>query len=159
MGNFLHLLLTQKFIKKTFFNSRSGASRQCTSEAHALHKLLTELPILCARCKHSMADTRLHPCKHKVVCVDCSFKCHVCPLCKVPVSNRCNRSKYFEVDINYCIKLLKVFFGFFLFLIRVSRFSKYKLRMFNKNLNRLFNISNTDYVAEGRIQTDPCFVQ
>ncbi|XP_052715611.1 E3 ubiquitin-protein ligase MIB2-like isoform X1 [Crassostrea angulata] len=78
--------------------SRSGASRQCTSEAQALHKLLTELPILCARCKHSMADTRLHPCKHKVVCVDCSFKCHVCPLCKVPVSNRCNRKGRIQTD-------------------------------------------------------------
>lgn len=157
MRNSLHLLLTQKLIKKTFFNSRSEASRQCTSEAHALHKLLTELPILCARCKHSMADTRLNPCKHKVVCVDCSFKCHVCPLCKVPVSNRCNRSKFFEVDKNYCIKLLKVFV--FLFLIRVTRFSKYKFRMFNKKLDRFLIMSNTDYVAEGRIQTDPCFVQ
>lgn len=121
-GKFPSFTFDTKAHYENFFNSRSGASRQCTSEAHALHKLLTELPILCARCKHSMADTRLHPCKHKVVCVDCSFKCHVCPLCKVPVSNRCNRSKYFEVDINYCIKLLKVFFVFFYFLLEFQDF-------------------------------------
>lgn len=96
-----------------------------------------------------MVDICFYFCKYKVVCVDCSFKCYVCFLCKVFVLNRCNRSKYFEVDINYCIKLFKVFFVFFLFFIRVLRFFKYKLRMFNKNLNCLFNIFNIDYVVEG----------
>lgn len=77
---------------------RSGASGQSTSAAEALQELFSELPIPCVRCKDSMANTRLLPCKHKVLCVDCSFKSRICPLCKVPVSNRCDLQGRILVD-------------------------------------------------------------
>lgn len=78
---------------------RSGAGG-ATSGAEALQELFLELPIPCVRCKDSTANTRLLPCKHKVLCVDCSFKCRVCPVrsCNVPVSDRCDLQGRILVD-------------------------------------------------------------
>lgn len=108
MGNLLNSPKTQNLHvyndRNVHFslNSRSGASGRSTSAAEVLQELFAELPIPCVRCKDSMANTRLLPCKHKVLCVDCSFKCRVCPLCNVPVANRCDLREYY-FNMNHCL--------------------------------------------------------
>nr|XP_022342890.1 E3 ubiquitin-protein ligase MIB2-like isoform X2 [Crassostrea virginica] len=83
-----------RFIQK--HQSRAGG--QATLAAEALQDLFSELPIPCVVCKDSMANTRLLPCKHKVLCADCCFKCRVCPLCKQPVANRCDLQGRIIID-------------------------------------------------------------
>lgn len=51
-------------------------------------------------------------------------------------------------------------FSSFYFLLELQDFLNMNLEcLIKKKLDRLLIMSNTDYVAEGRIQTDPCFVQ
>ncbi|XP_056006019.1 E3 ubiquitin-protein ligase MIB2-like isoform X2 [Ostrea edulis] len=68
--------------------TRRGGAGQSTSAAEVLQELFSELPIPCVRCKDSMANTRLIPCKHKVLCTDCSFSVQQCPMCRQPISKR-----------------------------------------------------------------------
>lgn len=50
-------------------------------------------------------------------------------------------------------------FSSFYFLLELQDFLNINLERLIKKLDRFLIMSNTDYVAEGRIQTDPCFVQ
>lgn len=50
-------------------------------------------------------------------------------------------------------------FSSFYFLLELQDFLNINLECLIKKLDRFLIMSNTDYVAEGRIQTDPCFVQ
>ncbi|XP_061163055.1 E3 ubiquitin-protein ligase MIB2-like isoform X1 [Saccostrea echinata] len=90
------------FIQKTRASrpstGRGGAAGRAPTPAEVLQGLFAELPIPCVRCKDSTANTRLLPCKHKVLCTDCCFRVQQCPMCRQPVSNRCDLQGRILVD-------------------------------------------------------------
>lgn len=75
----------REFIAKT-------RPRPTTARTATLADLFEGLPLPCSMCMEKMADARLLPCTHKVVCKMCSFRLKRCPMCEQPVTGRTDLS-------------------------------------------------------------------
>lgn len=51
----------------------------------------------CANCKAEVADAKFVPCRHKVVCEQCSIRFGRCPQCRSPVQARHDDGEYKDV--------------------------------------------------------------